>query len=279
MKFSLHSLAFTLGLALLAGCAGVSNRPVVPSLSGQSGGSVRPGDFVWHDLITPDAPAALTFYGDLFSWEFRSSNEGYFEIYSDGELIGGIVDATILGTVPETALWLNSIASQDVRIALDRIKDAGGKPLSAVGVLPNRGTVVQLEDPNGAIVQLVQIQSKDRLPDPGIWIWHELLTENPEESALWYGALSGVEVAAALGEEQFNLVNGNTPVATISQSPFEEARSVWVPVLAVEDVDDFVRRVSKHGGRVVIGPDSELSDGTIAVVLDPSGGVFAVQSK
>ncbi|MGE9291648.1 MAG: VOC family protein [Puniceicoccales bacterium] len=266
-------------LGLVVGCASGPNRPFVPSLADQSGSVATAGEFVWHDLVTPDAPSALSFYGDLFGWSFQSTADGYYKIYKEGSLVGGVVDGTQLGETPRSALWLNSIGTDDIALSLDRLEDAGGKALTAIAVLPNRGQVVQVEDPEGAIVQLVQLDGEDRLPKPGVWIWHDLLTNDPERSAQWYGEFSGIEAVPGARPDQYELVREGVVLATVSMSPFEETRSVWVPILAVDDLRAAVEKVPGLGGRVVISPDDALSNGSIAVILDPSGGVFAIQYR
>lgn len=252
---------------------------MVPSLAEQPGPVAEAGEIVWHDLVTPDIEAALAFYGDLFDWSFEPSGTGYYAIYSEQKLMGGIVDGARLGTTPQTALWLMSIGVADVRESMRSLTAAGGTVVGDVRNVPDRGVFVQVEDPGGAIIQLVRIGPRSRLPDRETWLWYDLLTDAPEKSAEWYGDLPRVEARSGDEPGQFILSAEGSEFATISDTPFEATRSVWLPVLAVADVEEVVRMVPELGGRVVVPPREEWAGGALALLLDPSGGVFAIQNR
>jgi predicted enzyme related to lactoylglutathione lyase len=65
--------------------------------------------------------------------------------------------------------------------------------------------------------------------------------------------------------------------AGILQNPFEKARSAWIPYVRVDDPAALAERVPELGGRVIVAPRPEVREGTLAVVLDPSGAPVALQ--
>jgi predicted enzyme related to lactoylglutathione lyase len=51
----------------------------------------------------------------------------------------------------------------------------------------------------------------------------------------------------------------------------------WLPYVRVEDPAAMAARVASLGGRVLIPPSSGIRGGTLAVILDPTGGAMALQ--
>ena len=49
---------------------------------------MKPGKFVWQDLVTQDVAEARAFYGALFGWTFREGDR-YIQVLHEGEPIGG----------------------------------------------------------------------------------------------------------------------------------------------------------------------------------------------
>jgi predicted enzyme related to lactoylglutathione lyase len=63
----------------------------------------------------------------------------------------------------------------------------------------------------------------------------------------------------------------------VLQNPFDDVRSIWIPYVRVEDPDAVAERAVALGGKIVIPPRPEVRNGTLAVVLDPSGAPVALQ--
>lgn len=109
----------------------------------------RPGHGNWHELITPDPTAALTFYGDLFGWtEARSVPMGpdmtYHIIARQGQDIGGT--CALPDTPPH---WKPYFGSASVNASVTRIKAAGGTIIHGPDQVPGGAFTLQVADPQG----------------------------------------------------------------------------------------------------------------------------------
>jgi len=60
--------------------------------------------------------------------------------------------------------------------------------------------------------------------------------------------------------------------------PIEDApvESNWLPYVRVDDAAALAGRVRDLGGEVLLAPSSEIRDGSLAIVADPSGAALAL---
>lgn len=116
----------------------------------------------------------------------------------------------------------------------------------------------------------------------GRFIWHELLTTDPEAARAFYTEIVGWGTAVWEGEmgpyQMF--ARGETPYAGVMQLP-DEAKAAgapphWLPYVAVPDVDAAAARTEELGGCVMVGPMEIPTVGRMAVLGDPQGATFAV---
>ena len=100
------------------------NPPPAPSAE------AKPGDFVWHELITTDVDAAWAFYADLFGWEKTNSLDmgpaGIYQMFGLPSLeLGGIYRKT--AEMPGPPHWLYYVHVADLDGAVARVKANGGR--------------------------------------------------------------------------------------------------------------------------------------------------------
>ncbi|MEN8186409.1 MAG: hypothetical protein ABFR05_04710 [Bacteroidota bacterium] len=79
----------------LAGSAFIScNEQITYSNISENPTNVHhPGQFVWHDLVSPNPKASMDFYKNVFGWTYTTLGSGeltYYSIHSNGKAIGGI---------------------------------------------------------------------------------------------------------------------------------------------------------------------------------------------
>jgi predicted enzyme related to lactoylglutathione lyase len=273
-------LAALLALGSLGGC---DRAVALPPLTEQPNAAPIPGKFVWHNLVTADPQAARSFYGALFGWEFETSKNGRYSVISyRGRNIGGIVDASKDGHDPKTARWLSAMSVADLDASLAAVKAAGGKQLEAPVDVEGIGRVVSIEDADGALLHLLA-SSRGDPPDtePAIdtWLWHELLANHTDRALDFYAAAFGYRIEALKKKPDSPyrvLWSAGEPRAGVMANPFD-TRSVWIPYIRVADPSTLVERVRALGGRVILEPSPQVRDGTLALVLDPSGAPLALQ--
>jgi predicted enzyme related to lactoylglutathione lyase len=266
-------------LALLMGC---TKAPELPPI-GETGVSL-PGKMVWRDLITPSPAAARDFYHGLLGWEFEPlGDSGYSVIRHEGVVIGGMVDANMIGTTVKSAVWLSAISVPDLKAAVRAAKQNGGRVMRGPDTLPRRGTVAVIVDAEGAVVQLVHSPTGDPVDDdPGMnrWLWTELMSGDPAGAAVFYEQVAGYTTEAGPDRADASyrlLMAGGKARAGIVENPFDATRAAWVPYVRVQDAGVASARAVELGGRLVVEPSPDLRGGAVALILDPSGAPVALQ--
>jgi hypothetical protein len=116
---------------------------------------------------------------------------------------------------------------------------------------------------------------------PGKFVWHDLVTNDPDGAKKFYGSLFGWEFKAA-GEKakDYYVVSQNgRPIAGILDSrgkKAEKAGSQWVSSLSVRDMEAAVGTVKAGGGKLLWGPKTLGPRGPVALVADAEKTPFAL---
>lgn len=117
-------------------------------------------------------------------------------------------------------------------------------------------------------------------------VWHDLLTNTPAESRKFYGELfgwdfekPGIDIgiggdsAYMLIRHDGQLIGGMVDTNALGR---DENISQWITVLSVGDVAAATQTAVGSGGNLLREPTELASRGTLAIVEDPSGAVFAL---
>lgn len=265
-------------LLLLAGSLTACVSPTkIPPIATSSKDDV----FAWHDLAsTRSFEDVQSFYGSLFEWDFVQIDSAYSVIIDPtGQPVGAVIHTAKTNPQQKSSVWISSIQVKDVVGTVQTIEDTGGKILKAPVLVPDRGIIALFEDPQGAIVQLVETYLADQTALNSPWVWNELLTTEPETSAAWYANIFDFEVEFVKDAKRYVLSKGDEKVASVSKNPFEDERNQWIPVLSVQDLDALVEKVAAKGGNIILPPTKDFSSGQIALILDPGGAPLALQMK
>ena len=115
------------------------------------------GDFTWHELATTDPDAALSFYTELFGWSKGAAHDmgdmTYHIVTLDGKDVGGVYKARDNSTPPN---WLSYVRVADASKAASAVKSAGGRVLNGPMEVPGGSWIVQVLDPQGGAIALVE---------------------------------------------------------------------------------------------------------------------------
>jgi uncharacterized protein len=119
--------------------------------------SSRAGEFTWNELMTTDHEAALRFYGQLFKWETVREHDmgpmGKYVLFGlGGKELGGMMNKP--KDVPMPPAWTYYVATTELDTVLARAKSKNAKVLNGPMEVPGGGRIVQLKDPQGAVVAL-----------------------------------------------------------------------------------------------------------------------------
>jgi predicted enzyme related to lactoylglutathione lyase len=111
------------------------------------------------------------------------------------------------------------------------------------------------------------------------WLWMEYVAQDPDRALDFYTDLAGYryEVSDRLEHFVYFVFSSDRPHAGLLRSLWEGEPSAWVPYIRVDDPAAMAARVTQLGGTVVIAPNARVRNGSLALVLDPSGAVIALQ--
>ncbi len=245
------------------------------------------GKVIWNDLVTEDIAAAKQFYGGLFDWSFvdaKSRDGADYVLARDGDVyVAGIIGVAPRADGTRLTRWLPYMSVDDVDSALERGVSAGAEvAVDARNV--NIGRVAAIIDPDGAVIGIARSEIGD--PDdattraaPGRVVWSELLSRDPVAAAEFYGLLAGLdsEVINRRGGEYTMLSADGVQRAGILALPNEQIEPTWLTYIGVPDPLVAVDKVRELGGTVLVAPNPDLRDGTMAIITDPTGAVLLLQ--
>jgi predicted enzyme related to lactoylglutathione lyase len=122
--------------------------------------------------------------------------------------------------------------------------------------------------------------------DSGRVVWHDLITTTPDASRRFYEELFGwtfesPEIDLGFGgtdsymliRHDGRLIGGMVDANSMNA---ETNISQWITVMSVDDINTAVSNLEKGGGTILTPPTVLASRGTLAVVHDPSGAIFAM---
>jgi predicted enzyme related to lactoylglutathione lyase len=124
-----------------------------------------PGAFSWTELMTSDPAAAAKFYGALLGWTFDDMPEaqmpGGYRVVKVGETAVGGVMKFQPGAPPMPPHWGSYVTVADLKATVDKVAGLGGKVLMPGMEIPKVGTMAVIQDPQGAVLNLIQYQMPD----------------------------------------------------------------------------------------------------------------------
>jgi hypothetical protein len=271
-----------LALALAAHPAGAGK----PDVSGMSFSQTPlTGKIIWNDLITDDLDATRTFYGALFGWTFEHSSgkAGRYLLARLGEVyVAGIVEVKSKNRAQRLSRWLPYVSVGNVDGAIS-IASAGGATVAVPALDVGFGRVAAIIDPQGAVIGLAHSRigdPDDATTSPGLGrvVWTELLANDTEAAARFYGDVVGYETSTMprRGGQYTMLTQGGKNRAGLLKNP-TDAKPVWLTYFGVDDPVAAMGRVEALGGAVIAPASPRLREGTMALVTDPTGALLVLQ--
>ena len=124
----------------------------------------KPGEFSWHELYTSDHEGAFKFYNAIAGWErlgeFDMGPMGKYLLWGrNGKQLGGMMTKPKDMKTPDgrevPTSWMFYVTTDDLDAALGRATAKGARVLNGPMEVPGGQRIVQLMDPQGAVVALV----------------------------------------------------------------------------------------------------------------------------
>ncbi len=276
---------YILTIFLLIACG--RNTVRIPTITEDQNGNYLYGKIVWHDLITDNIPVARDFYSEMFGWEFEGrGGDGapYLTAYYNDRPIAGLVKSDRLEEEVNESRWISYFSVPDVDRVFGIILNSGGLIYKAPMDLDVRGRLAIVGDNKGASFGIITANGgdpEDRQSARNTWIWDELITSDPGDVIELYSALAGYEiqdVSSGGYSEHYILLTGDKQRAGITTVPWQQVHPNWLPYILVEDINSMITRAENLGARLIVAPDQNIQNGTIAILADPSGAVFGMQA-
>jgi len=274
-------LALAASAAFAAGCSSGGSAPAAARTN-------DPGKFVWHDLTTNDPAACKTFYAALLGWQYvDTSIDGHaYTVARLGEKPVAGIHAPRPDRAGKTpSHWLSYMSVADVDATVAKAKTAGGIVLGEPHEVGSVGRAAVLRDPAGAPFGLVRFSAGDPVDPPapveGTFFWNEYLTHDVDPALAFYNGLIPFEMTVSKSESgaSYVVLKHGKARAGVFRVPDSETNVPpnWLPYVFVTDPAALATKAASLGGKILLAPKSELRKGSLAVVADPSGAVFALQ--
>lgn len=269
---------------LLSSCSYPSNvseggpEPALSPITDNPSGSIYPGKFVWHDLLTPDVVSAGKFYEELFGWQIEYKKHSAV-IRNNGKRIAGLLE------VPSSesrvrGIWIPSVSIEDVDGALQLVVAKGGQILNGPVDAKSRGRVALIRDFQGADLVLLHAKGGDPVESEaatGDWLWDEIWTHSPAETERFYTSILGYDDIFPARDDYGVFVHEDEWMAGIRHLEEDTRAVLWMPVVRVADPEASVKRVEDLGGVVWVTPDQAPDVGNTALISDPTGSMLLIQ--
>ena len=281
MKINYRLLKITFVIAFIGLFFSSCARIEYPSISNSTNKTYEYGQFVWHDLVTPQPEKSMKFYEELFGWTYKtmgSENYPYHVIYSEGKAIGGIIS---IDQSKSSGEWLSSISVPDVERAVAYNLQKGGETMFKIANYPGRGKSALVKDPQGAYMSFIHSETGDpeRMFEENSWLWNELWSSDIDASIKYYKGLVPYQTEKVEGQKApyFLFKNGDSKLSGVMANPVENMRSAWVPYIRVNDVQTISSRAKELGAVIMLEPNKDIRDNGVAIIQDPYGAPFAIQ--
>lgn len=252
----------------------------------------KQGEFVWHDLATPDLDAAAAFYGEVIGWkasQLPGVDMAYLGFDAGGTTVGGAMvlseEMKQMGAPPA---WTPCIATEDIDALCARVPDLGGAILQPPVEVPG-GRFALLQDPQGAVFETYQAQDKngeaeqDPKPPSGRFCWYDLNTTDWEGARSFYGELFGWAESGVMSDSpggtywMFKSQSGDRTVGGMSNmAGMMKVPAHWLCYVTVDDLDAALERLKGLGGTVMNGPMEVPGGDRIAQCTDAQGAAIAL---
>jgi hypothetical protein len=176
--------------------------------------------------------------------------------------------------------WTGFFGVEDLDVAEIALATAGGQVMQTAHAGAVRGTRQLLAvDTEGAVFGLLAMEDGAKPGEARKGFWPVLLVRQTVEATTFYRGVFGGEVRGEartpLFGGDFLLMQGERAWAGV-QPQGMGGRPGWLLLIAVADIETATAAARKAGGRVLRAPLLDLIGGRVAVLADPTGGVFGL---
>ena len=248
------------------------------------------GRFVWHQLLTRDVPGAKKFYSSLVGWKAEPwPLDPSYTVCQAGD----VPTAGMMAMAPEFPAevpphWMQYIGTRDVDGTAEAAVLAGGYIVKQPSDMKGAGRYAVLADPQGAVFAIIDPENAraepSGTPPLAAFTWHELATTDNEAAFAFYANLFGwepitrIDMGSNVGVYLIFGQGGQQKGGMYIKPPDMPGQAFWLPYVHVPSVDAAVEVVRAGGGSIAQAPMEVPGGSRIAVIIDPAGAAFALNS-
>lgn len=243
------------------------------------------GSWIWYELLTTDADAALDFYTKVVGWtpsKFEGAPSDYTILNADGEGVGGVMK----NPMPTAPAWLGYIGVDDVDATVAKIESLGGKVHMPPTTMDQVGRMALVEDPQGAKFYVMRGESPEASTaygrmELGKGSWNELQTSDDAAALDFYSEVFGWKPAGAMpmpwGNYSF-LTLGTEEEMWGAMMPREKPENPigWNFYFRVPDIEEAFEKVKANGGTPMHDPMEVPGGERVFFSTDPQGAGFGL---
>lgn len=243
------------------------------------------GSWIWYELLTTDADAAIDFYGQIVGWtpsKFEGAPGDYTILNYGGEGVGGVMN----NPMPTRPAWLAYIGVDDVDATVATVESLGGTVHMPPADMPGVGRMALVEDPQGAKFYVMRGESPEDSKaygrmEMGKGSWNELQTTDDTAARDFYGKLFGWETNGAMpmpwGEYSFlQYKDGDEVWGAMMPREKPENPVGWDFYFRVPDIEAAHARVKELGGTPFHDPMEVPGGERVFFATDPQGATFGL---
>ncbi|CAM3063083.1 VOC domain-containing protein [Sphingomonas antarctica] len=248
------------------------------------------GDWIWYELMTPDAEGAAAFYAAILPWTVGDQPE-YREIETSAGHVGGMMTLTAeMQAGGATPGWVGYVKVENVDQTVTSVEHGGGRVLMPARDLPEAGRFAMVADPAGSRFYIMTPRPTAGNPDAssnafaydapiaGHVAWNELWTADAEHALKFYtqrfGWVTEGEMDMGPAGKYHMIRHGSLIGGVAGVSPGQPAG--WTFYFRVASIPAAVETVKQHGGTIVMGPHQIPGGDHIIIGADPQGAQFAL---
>jgi predicted enzyme related to lactoylglutathione lyase len=248
----------------------------------------KAGSFCWLELGTTDRNAAKSFYAKLFGWTTQDLPMGPDMTYTmfrlgANDVAGGyqLMKDQLDAHIPPHWMLYVKVDSADASAA--KAVELGAKQIVPPSDIPNVGRFAVIQDPTGAhisIFQTGQHKGTTNFGQVGALCWADLNTPDAERAAKFYGDWLGWTFDS--GKDGYrHIINGTSQEDMIGGIPPKMHAPPgtpphWMSYFHAADCKATAAKAAQLGASTIMPADVMPDVGTIAVLADPQGAVFAL---
>ncbi len=243
------------------------------------------GSWIWYELLTSDADAALDFYTQLVGWtpsKFEGAPSDYTILNAGDDGIGGVMP----NPMPTGSIWLGYVGVDDVDASVAQMERLGATVHMPATTMEGVGRMAMLADPQGAMLYVMRGSSPESSnafgrTAMGKVSWNELQTGDDAAALDFYGEVFGWQPDGAMpmpwGNYSFLRVPADE-LAFGAVMPREKPDQPigWTFYFRVSDIKAAHAKVKELGGTTLSDP-MEVPGGDHAFhAVDPQGASFGL---